>query len=234
MHNKTATLLSRLAFMSLITSPGVHATLVSGTFSGHVTAIDDYSNVIGNDISVSDIVTGAFLFDTSTVNNQSQASSIGSYWHYDPPGGFSVTINGLTFPATSSYPVIVNVANSNSDYLSFSQSPSASEFPAGYGGYDNGVSFILFDNTGTTFDNTSLPLSLSESGFSSMSGYITSSDDWSSAIGDYLSPPPPRYEIAFSIDTISATAVPLPPSILLMFNGLAIFLFSVIRYRRRS
>lgn len=228
--NKKAVLLALTPF---VVSPAAHAAIVSGTFTGQVTAVEDYAGIIGDDIQVSDIVTGVFSFDTSTPNNQSSGSSIGSYWHYGPTGGLSASINGLTFSGMSSFPVIVNVSNSNFDYISISQSASASDFPPGYGGYDNGVGIFMRDADGSAFDDTSLPLWLDASAFSSMSGQITSTDYFPSGSDAPLSPPPPRYEIFFSIDTVSTTSVPLPASILLMLNGFVMLMGGSILSRAR-
>ena len=72
------------------------ATLVPIAITGEVTYVYENYGLLGGNINVGDIITGVYIYDSSTPDSE-LAEDIGIYRHYAPPAGITLTVGGLVF-----------------------------------------------------------------------------------------------------------------------------------------
>jgi hypothetical protein len=61
-----------------------------------VTDVDDLGNLLGGQIKVGDTITGSYTYDLDTPDGD-PSPSIGDYWHFVPPAGVLLVVNGIEF-----------------------------------------------------------------------------------------------------------------------------------------
>ena len=70
--------------------------IVEIALTGKVTSLDDRDGLLGGQISIGDIITGSYTYDTST-RDTNPASSVGDYQYWSAPYGISLSLNGIVF-----------------------------------------------------------------------------------------------------------------------------------------
>ena len=202
------------------------ATLVPIAITGEVTYVDDDDGLLGGDINVGDIITGVYIYDSSTPDSDPGGNG-GSYRHYSPPAGITLTVGGLVFMTDpDDVYFIVRIANDMPPGI------VGSGLSDGYG-LRSEHNLPLPDPDGALV--TLIRLSLFDRSFSALSSDALPTtapvlDDWEKWDENIVitggHPRGPRFEIKG--DLTSAVLIPEPTTISLFIIGA----LTVLRKRR--
>jgi hypothetical protein len=136
-----------------------HGALVTIGITGNVTFVADPAGVLDGQINAGYIITGSYMYDSSTTDTN-PSSAIGDYQFNTSPFGISLNIGGLLFASNpADVDFLIKVSNDYNSKDSFLLS-SANNLPLPIGG---GVTVApirwqLEDDTGTALNNDALPL----------------------------------------------------------------------------
>lgn len=84
-------------FMILLTAPTfLFAESITINITAEVATVDDMGNTLGGAIEVGDIITGQYIYESTTLDTNLSAT-VGDYWHNTSPYGISLEVNGLFF-----------------------------------------------------------------------------------------------------------------------------------------
>lgn len=100
----------------------VDAGLIEISITAKVEYVDDLlDNILNGQIAIDDIITGKYIYESSTSDSYPLNPSIGEYWHYNSPCGISLIAGGFFFqtdPDNVKFLVeIINDLNNNDNYL---------------------------------------------------------------------------------------------------------------------
>jgi hypothetical protein len=184
--------------------------LITIGLTGRVDTVDDPHSYFGGQIQIDDTVTGTYTYDTSVLDSEPCDSSIGRYWHYSPPCGVLVSVDGFNFrtnPNNVRFLLgIVNNGSGGEDIYCFS-SYNNSSLPNGT--LVDSIDWQIEDSTGLVLSSDALP--------------ITAPDltNWTRNYGlDIHGGQVSEFFIA--VDITSAVLIPEPATILLLVFGIAI------------
>lgn len=88
-----------LAVFFVVLALGVNclwAELITINLTAEITEIGDGDNLLNGQLHVGDNLTGSYTYD-STTPDDNYATTVGDYWHYNPPCGISLSGGGFTF-----------------------------------------------------------------------------------------------------------------------------------------
>lgn len=92
---KTAVLAAVLAILAM-NSANLHAQIIEIGFTAEVSEVDDRYDVLGGQISVGNIMTGYYTYDSATPDSAPPEEG-GDYEYYSSPYGISVNVVDLVF-----------------------------------------------------------------------------------------------------------------------------------------
>ncbi|QDT07661.1 hypothetical protein K227x_60890 [Rubripirellula lacrimiformis] len=245
MSLKTAMTGFACALLTILSS-SADAAIVRFDFDGTVfrrfnNGLPDASDIFGLSVTTGDAVSGSFTIDTAaTVFGSLTGSVSGAAAGYTQtlPGGIRVELAGGTFTSDGDY--ATSIAHDFQD----GTNPTAFEQFALSDGVSSGsqnitgdtillnanpetarLGFTFQDNDFAAFSSTTLPTSLDLSLFEIASGAISGTRP-SGQTNPFF------YSVEFSIDSITATAVPEPSSMALLASVAGVAM--VLRRRRHS
>ena len=143
-------------------APEAEATLITIEIEAVVDSVEDLGDGDGyleGNIEVGDIITGSYIYDSSTLDSDPLDLIQGNYWHYALPAGISLTVGGFEFqtdPTDVQFRVAIRNDNLSGDDIYWIHSdknlPLSNGTPVDY------VSWGLKDHTGSVFSSDSLPI----------------------------------------------------------------------------
>ena len=144
--------------LGMVFSVPAEAYLVIIEIEAVVDLVDDDDNYLEGQISINDIITGYYTYESTTADSN-PSGSIGRYEHYSAPAGISLSVGGFDFETDASNVSflmgIVNNGTSNDDgYWLISNNNLA----LSNGIAVDDISWQIEDATGTALTNDSLPV----------------------------------------------------------------------------
>lgn len=185
--------------------------LVTGNFTGMVTAINGDPGLLGGAIAVGNAITGSFTYST-TATDTDPSPSVANYSISSPPGALSVTISGPGGAFTYSHDpslspaIAVNVINdSPNDFFSVSGFGSAGTFPFFQGLAGSLIFQAVSGPEPSLLTSDALPTSLFLSGGSSALFVIDANAPAPSGVGTVVA-----YQVVAAVTGITLVTTPLP------------------------
>lgn len=123
-----------------------------------VDIVSDNNNYLEGKINVDDIITGYYIYESTTPDSSPSDPVQGNYWHYEPPAGISLTVGGFDFvtdPCNVEFSVYIRNNNLSGDDIYGVE--SWNNLPLSNGTSVDFIYWQLNDNTATALMNDSLP-----------------------------------------------------------------------------
>jgi len=153
---------ARPTLLRLLLSPAL-ADPIAIDFTARVTSTIDYGGFLGPVVNVGDIITGRYVYE-STTPDANHLSAVGDYRHNEVPFGITLDVNGLVFrtdPAAVDFLVELgdNHRGSGDFYLlrSYNNIFAVSVPSAEIRAVDNHILWYLQDFTGAAQNSPALP-----------------------------------------------------------------------------
>lgn len=181
-----------------------HAELITIQITGQVDSIYDPYGYFKGKIKVGDLVEGTYVYQSSTPDSDLSDPIKGTYYHYIPPAGISLSAGSVQFasdPFNLAFEVFTrNNIDSGDDIYGFISHRNLS---LSGNVYVETISWQLNDSTGTAFSTDALPLTAP----------VLENWDWNSLHIDTLR--------AFGISghVTAATVIPEPGTFLIIGFG---------------
>ena len=74
----------------------LRAELITIHLTAEVIYVNDIANLLEGNVSLGDIITGSYSYDSDTLDS-SPLDSVGAYEHYTPPYGINLSVGGFVF-----------------------------------------------------------------------------------------------------------------------------------------
>lgn len=138
---------------------------VSIAITAEVTTVDDPGGFLAGAIKSGDVITGTYVYESSTSDTNSEPT-VGDYWHTTAPYGITLNAGGFVFRTDpNNVNFLVEIVNDHGDpasdnYLlrSYNNIFDVSVPPDPFGGrVDNHISWQLDDPTLAALSNDALP-----------------------------------------------------------------------------
>lgn len=102
------------SLLLLASLPGYsNAEIVSIDITAVVEYVDDYKNYLGGKVKAGDQINGTYVYDTSTVDDNT-AATVADYWHKQPGFGICLDVAGLKFGSSATSPnFLVELVNNH-------------------------------------------------------------------------------------------------------------------------
>ena len=156
METKTFTILAAIVLLGAAASPA-RAALVTIEIEAMVDSVDDEGNYLEGQINPGDIITGYYVYE-STTPDANPSLNIGRYEHSSSPFGIFLTVSGFNFQTDSTdVDFILEITNDyppNDDYLV----RSYNNIPLSNGTQVDFISWWLNDDSGEALMSTDLPI----------------------------------------------------------------------------
>ncbi len=123
-----------------------------------VDSVDDDDNYLEGQINIGDIITGYYTYESTTPDSSPDDSVQGNYWHYSPPAGVSLTLDGfdfLTDPANVEF--CVGIRNNNLSGDDVYSIGSYNNLALSNGTLVEAIWWQLNDHTGSALSSDALP-----------------------------------------------------------------------------
>ena len=193
-----------VCFCALFASPA-QATLITIAIEAEIDYVSDPHNFFGGNINVGDIIKGSYSFESTTPDSSPIDPIQGNYWHYAPPAGIELNIDGFNFmtdPFNTAFRIVIrNNTPSGNDIYGFE---SSNNLPLSNGTQVDYISWSLKDNTGSAVSSDALPTAFPFLG------------DWQE---NRLLISGPDRDASFSINAHVTSAIPEPTMIILIGLG---------------
>jgi hypothetical protein len=137
---------------------GTQAALITIQIKAVVDSVQDEGNYLEGKIGVGDIITGFYVYESTTPDSSPLDPVQGNYWHYAPPAGIALTVGGFNF-MTDPFNVAFHVALRNND-LSGDESywlASSKNLALSNGTSVDNIVWLLNDSTANVFSTDALP-----------------------------------------------------------------------------
>ena len=163
-HNYVGMLMI-LALLAAYGTREVGAAPITIAITAEVATVEDPGGMLAGAITVGDVITGTYVYDSSTLDTNA-ASTVGDYWHTTAPFGITINAGGLVFrtdPTQVNF--LVEIVNDHGtpprdNYLlrSYTNLFDVSTLPAP-GGHpaDDHIAWQLDDPTLAALASTALP-----------------------------------------------------------------------------
>jgi hypothetical protein len=186
--------------------------LITIGLTGNVSQIDDQYNFFGGQIQIDDTVTGTYTYDTSVLDSEPCDPSRGRYWHYSPPCGVSVSINGFNFRTDpNNVRFLFGIVNNGSGGEDIYWFHSYSNSPLPNGTLVDSIGWQIEDYSGTALSSDALP--------------ITAPDltNWTRNYGLDIHGDGRVWPYYIAVEVTSAVLIPEPATLLLLAFGVTLF-----------
>jgi len=134
------------------------ATLITIEIEAVVDAVGDDGNYLEGKINPGDLITGFYIYETTTPDSSPDDPVQGNYWHYASPAGIALTVGGVNFmtdPFNIEFRVVIrNNTPSGNDIYGVE---SSNNLPLPNGTSVNEISWVLNDSTGSALSSDALP-----------------------------------------------------------------------------
>jgi len=197
------------AVLTLFSAAAAKAALITIAIEATVDYVRDEYNTLEGRISVGDVITGTYTYESTTVDTN-PSSDVGDYEHYSAPCGIRLTVGGFVFQTDpDSIWFVVEIANDHpwfepdinrDNYLvgSYNNLPLSNGTPV------SSIYWQLDDPAGNALSSTDLPTT------------APVLSDWQSEIGLQLDVG--RYD-GITAHVTSAVVVAEPATVLLLSVG---------------
>ena len=194
------------------------ATPIEINITAQVAVVDDPCGLLNGQLSVDDIITGSYIYDSDTPDTDwvhgAASDTVGRYWHYSPPYGITLFVGGLIFqtdPADVEF--LVEIVNDAEPLMEDGYNlRSYNNLPVYEGVAVSHIHWQLDDDSGSALSSDALP---------TMPPVL---EDWSPfefTIEGYGEDP--KYKYTIWADVTSVELVPEPATVLLLgLGGLAL------------
>jgi len=192
------------ALSGLILTPApAKAALITVEIEAVVDSVSDDGNYLEGKIKVGDIITGFYLYD-STTPDSNPSPYIGMYEHYTLPYGIKLSIGGFVFQSDpDDVDFLVSVGNAGGPYsMDNYLIASRNNLSLSNGAPVDRISWQLDDPTGTALSSDALPTA------------PPVLDDWQSVFGLRISA-----DRMWGIDAHVTSAIPEPSTMLFLGLG---------------
>jgi len=197
-------IISVICGVSFCASPA-EATLITIEITAEVDYVEDNGNYLDGQINIGDIITGTYIYDSTTLDSN-PSSQVGDYWHYQSPCGIFLSVGGFEFVTDlTNVRFLVEIINDSTsgglhdayglisyNNLALSNGSSVDE-----------ISWWLTDPSATVLTSTVLPTT------------APVLDDWQSIYGLRLQ----GERVGYLVDADVISAIPEPATILLFTLG---------------
>jgi hypothetical protein len=198
-----------IALIILIGFRYVQAIPITIQIEAVVDTVEDSGNYLGGQVDVCDVITGYYIYD-STTPDTNPSIYIGSYEHSSAPYGINLYVGGFVFKTDpDNVDFVVSVGNaggaySNDNYLILSYS----NLPLINGTLVDRISWQFDDSTGSAISSDVLPIT---------PPVLT---DWQSIVGLRLIG---DQQNMFTVDATVTLATPEPTTVLFLIFGTIFF-----------
>jgi hypothetical protein len=133
------------------------AALVTIQIEAVVDSVEDRSNYLEGNIGVGDLITGFYVYESTTPDSSPSDPVQGNYWHYAPPAGIALTVGGFNFmtdPFNTAFHVAVRNSSTREDsywLATHNNLPLSNGTPVDY------IFWQLNYNTGNALSSDALP-----------------------------------------------------------------------------
>jgi len=191
--------------LSFCTLPA-YGYLITIQIEAVVDSVEDEDNYLEGQISPGDIITGYYIYESTTPDSQPSYPTVGRYEHYDSPCGIFLSVGGFEFKTNpTNVDFLVGIANDvTSGGLHDSYwIHSYNNLPLSNGTLVDSISWSLRDYSATALSGIGLPIT------------APVLDDWPSNQLRMRGP----CEMDFVVDAHVTSAIPEPATVLLLGLG---------------
>lgn len=159
---KSSLLISLMPLISLNIIKKAEAIPIKIGIEAQVNYVEDKDNLLKNKVKLGDILKGSYIFDSQTPDTDyvhgSLSDSVGRYWHYSGPYGFSLHGGGFNFKSNpNDNEFLVEICNNHSGRDNYNlRSYKNNELYPGVS-VDH-IHWQLDDKSGTALNSDALPL----------------------------------------------------------------------------
>jgi hypothetical protein len=124
-----------------------------------VDTVQDSGNYLEGKISAGNLITGYYIYESTTPDSSPADPVVGHYYHYSPPAGISLTVGGFDFktdPANVDF--LVGIVNNNTSGHDIYWIHSYNNIDLSNETSVDSISWQLNDPTGTVFSSDTLPV----------------------------------------------------------------------------
>lgn len=134
----------------------LRAELITIHLTAEVTYVDDLADLLEGMVTVGDIITGSYSYDSDTLDTN-PLDTVGAYWHYNAPYGFNLSTDSLVFQTDpDNVYFLVSVLNDHTGMDAYLLR-SYSNLPLSNGVLVDHISWQLDDYSATALSSDALP-----------------------------------------------------------------------------
>jgi len=122
-----------------------------------VDSVEDDDNYLEGQINPGSLITGFYIYESTTPDSSPTDPVQGNYWHYYPPAGLFLTVGGFDFmtdPCDVEFNVFIRNNNPNDDIYGVD---SLNNLPLSNGTIVDAIYWSLKDHTASVFSSDALP-----------------------------------------------------------------------------
>ena len=141
-----------------LSATNLWATPIEINITAQISYIDDPCGLLNGQISVDDIITGSYIYDSAT-GDSNPITSVGDYWHYSSPYGIFLSAGGFSFQTDpDNVEFLVEITNKQEPpYKDHYRLMSRNNLPLYDGVYLGDISWQLDDSTCSALSSIALP-----------------------------------------------------------------------------
>jgi len=145
------------AFCALaLSATGARAAVITIQIEAIVDTVWDDGNYLEGKIEPGDMITGFYVYESTTPDSSPLDPVQGNYWHYAPPAGIALTVGGFNF-MTDPFNVAVHVAIRNDVPDDIYVIGSSNNLPLSNGTVVQSIYWQVNDPTRSAFSSDALP-----------------------------------------------------------------------------
>ena len=140
----------------ILRPPDAQAALITIQIEAVVDSVQDEGNYLEGKIGVGDIITGYYVYESSTPDSSPLDPVQGNYWHHAAPAGIALTVGGFNF-MTDPFNIAFHVGIRNSVPDDIYVIGSSNNLPLPNGTPVMTIYWQLNDATASIFSTDALP-----------------------------------------------------------------------------